>query len=66
MKNTGPVKHAIHYQLYAQNRNGSLIIKNIRENNYFIRDPNEVIHDPDIFSFLSREDAEFVKILSEL
>jgi hypothetical protein len=66
MKNTTITQSFIRYRLYAQNRNGKLIIKNIEQNNYFVRHPKEVIADKNILEGLSLEDKEFVEKIAVL
>jgi hypothetical protein len=52
------------YELYAQNRNGDLIIKILRKDNYLVRKTDELLGDEKLLQGLPPEQAAFIRNLN--
>jgi hypothetical protein len=52
------------YELYAQNRNGDLIIKNRKKNNYLVRKIGELLGDKKLLKELPPEQTAFIRNLN--
>lgn len=53
---------SIRFKLHAENRNGTLIIRNLEQNNYFISTPVDLVHNKNLLDGFSREDITLIGI----
>jgi hypothetical protein len=54
------------YEIYAQNAKGKLMIKNIKENNFFIRSIDEIMRDQKLLNGFSKRYVDWMKTIAEL
>lgn len=52
----------VRFKLHAENRDGTLIIRNLEQNNYFISTPVELVHNKNLLDGFSREDITLIGI----
>lgn len=55
--------NTIKYDIYAQNSNGDLIVRNLEKNNYFIRAAQEIMNDAQLLQGFPPKQIEFIKVL---
>jgi hypothetical protein len=56
----------VSYEIFAQNSTGRLMIKNVKENNFLIRTPDEIIKDKDLLEGFSNTCMEWIKTIDTL
>lgn len=56
-------KQQIRFELYAQNKDDSLIVKNIEQNNFFQCTVEQLLANPNLLEGFSKSDINFIKQL---
>jgi hypothetical protein len=59
------IDQLFYYQLYAQNRDNQLVIKNMSQNNYFTISAKNLLNNPKLLQHFTPEEIEIIKFIAE-
>ncbi len=69
MKASNKKQHnpSIRYELYTEDhRNGTLVVKNIEQNNFFVTTANKVLADKNLLQGFSKKHIAYIKTINTL